>query len=114
MLSTLGTVASPTDTTRSTGQPAGFTYHQCGLWSTTNPGRVVLTWVVTLPTVSLAEVIASRAAASLSPITYGTTAIDVPTAVAGVGIMVPSATTSHRPSALRSSSTRWPPVSVDW
>src|SRR5271156_1785054 len=74
-LTTFGTVApaGPLDTTRFTAEPAATLAPPTGLWLITAPeGTALLDWVVTVPTVRPAPVIAALAAACVEPTTFGT------------------------------------------
>src|SRR5277367_5901469 len=66
---------APVETTRLTADPLVAEVPPVGLWLMTLPeGTVGLDWVVTVPTVSPAAVMAVVAAAWVSPTTLGTSA----------------------------------------
>ena len=78
---TFGTVtgAGPVDTTMLTADAGATLAPASGLWLITLPdGTVALCWVVTVPSVSPAPVIAVVAAACVRPTTLGTSTNGVP------------------------------------
>ena len=84
---------APEETTRFTALPEATLAAAAGFWLITWPaGTVALLWVVTVPTVRLAPVIAVEAAAWVMPTTFGTVTLGV--------VPVPEALTEPLPPSL--------------